>query len=394
MEAMPASSRNLFRAALVLFVITVVIGILNGTDVWDPPRGTLITHVHAGTLGWITLAVFGAAIWMVGHRGSDTRALATYAIAAISTYVLAFWSVDLTGTTTIQRPIGGTLAFIAMGWMIVWFLRAKRDTTWTIPDFGMALALTFLGIGAVLGVLLGLQLAGVDVVAAENTANLIDAHPAAMVIGFVILASISIAEWMLDGRHVANLSDDRLGASQMVLVFLAGLFGMLGLLLGIDPLIQLNVPLEVIGIGIALWRLRGHLTPSAWRAGPGRFVRTGVLGLIPTVILTAAVVQQFVSGAEFTEFQHLVVALDHTTFLLVVTYLILAMMVAGSKISDAVESVMYYGLLIGAGGFIAGLLTQSAVVKRIFTPLLGLILLHAIITLLSADESEQIEATV
>lgn len=394
MEGMPASSRNLFRAALVLFVITVVIGILNGIDVWDPPRGTLITHVHAGTLGWITLAVFGAAIWMVGHRGSDTRVLATYAIAAISTYVLAFWSVDLTGTTTIQRPVGGTLAFIAIGWMIVWFLRAKRDTTWTIPDFGMALALTFLGIGAVLGVLLGLQLAGVDVVAAENTANLIDAHPAAMVIGFVILASIAIAEWMLGGRHVANLSDDRLGASQMVLVFLAGLFGMLGLLLGIDPLIQLNVPLEVIGIGIVLWRLRRHLTPSAWRAGPGRFVRTGVLGLIPTVILTAAVVQQFVSGAEFTEFQHLVVALDHTTFLLVVTNLILAMMVAGSKISEAVESVMYYGLLIGAGGFIAGLLTQSAVAKRIFTPLLGLILLHAILTLLSADESEQIEATV
>ncbi len=53
MEAMPSSSRNLFRAALVLFIITVVIGILNGIDVWDPPRNTLLTHVHAGTLGHI-----------------------------------------------------------------------------------------------------------------------------------------------------------------------------------------------------------------------------------------------------------------------------------------------------------------------------------------------------
>ena len=86
---------------------------------------------------------------------------------------------------------------------------------------------------------------------------------------------------MLDGRNAANLSDDRLGAFEMVLVFLAGVFGMLGLLLGIDPLIQLNVPLEVIGIGIVLWRLRGHLAPSTWGGGPGRFVSTGVLGLSP-----------------------------------------------------------------------------------------------------------------
>ena len=37
----------------VIFVITVAIGILNGTDLWDPPRNTLLAHVHAGTLGWI-----------------------------------------------------------------------------------------------------------------------------------------------------------------------------------------------------------------------------------------------------------------------------------------------------------------------------------------------------
>ena len=33
---------------MVIFIITIVIGILNGTDVWDPPRNTLLTHVHAG----------------------------------------------------------------------------------------------------------------------------------------------------------------------------------------------------------------------------------------------------------------------------------------------------------------------------------------------------------
>lgn len=392
---MPAATRNLFRAALVLFVITVVIGILNGIDVWDPPRGALITHVHAGTLGWIALAVFGGAIWMIGgEEASKANGLAVFSIVAFGAYVLAFWSVDFTSPTTIQRPIGGTLAFIAMAWMLWWFFAKRSGRPWTVPQFGMGLALSFLGLGAVLGVLLGLQLAEVEIVAPENTERLIESHPAAMVIGFVILASLAIAEWMLEPRDARLLGNDRLGLVQMVLVFLAGLFGMLGLLLGIDPLIQLNVPFEVVGIGIVLWRLRSHLRPSAWSAGPNLFTRTAVLGLIPTVILTAVLVQQFVSGAEFTEFQHILIALDHSTFLLVVTNLILAMMISGSEVSRVSQAVMYYGLLIGSVGFIAGILAQSDVVKRIFTPILGLILLHAIFSLLFADEAETVEAPV
>lgn len=386
---MPRASRRLFKASLILFVITVVIGILNGIDVWEPPPGALITHVHAGTLGWITLAVFGGAIWMRGEAdGADT--LATFSIIAIAAYVLAFWSVDLTSPTTIQRPIGGTLAFIAIVWMLVWFFRTQRGRQWTIAQMGMALALTFLTLGAILGVLLGLQLADVSVVADENAENLGAAHPASMVIGFVVLAAVAIAEWRLEGDGGPNVGNDKLGVTQMVLVFLAGLLGMLGLLLEVTPLIIANVPFQVIGILILLWRLRRHLVPSAWSAEPNRFVRTAVLAFIPNVALTATVVQQVSGGAEFTEFENILIALDHTTFLLVATMLILAMMVSGSEVSDSATAVMYYGVLIGAAGFVVGLLAESAVLKRIFTPILGLALLHAIVTLLRAGNRERV----
>jgi hypothetical protein len=138
---------------LLLFVITVVIGILNGIDVWEPPRNTLLTHVHAGTLGWITLATFGGAIWMFGSaEDGSSRPLANFSIIALAVYVFAFWSVDLT-TESIQRPIGGTLAFVAMTWMFVWALRQVRGSTWDVAKLGMTLALGFLVIGAVLGVL-------------------------------------------------------------------------------------------------------------------------------------------------------------------------------------------------------------------------------------------------
>lgn len=380
---MPQASRRLFRASLILFVITVVIGILNGTDLWEPPPGALITHVHAGTLGWITLAVFGGAIWMrADSDGVDT--LATYSTIALAAYVVAFWSVDLTSPTTIQRPIGGTLAFIAIVWMLVWYFRTLRGRVWTVAQLGMGLALTFLTLGAILGVFLGLQLADVNVVGAENTEGLAGAHPASMVIGFVILAALSIAEWRLEGDDAATVQADKLGVAQMVLVFLAGFLGMLGLLFDFTPLIVANVPLEVIGILIVLWRLRRHLVPSAWTAGPSRFTRTAVLGLIPTVALTAMVVQNFAAGKELTDFQNILVALDHTTFLLVATMLILAMMISGSEVSETGAAVMYYGVLIGAAGFVVGLLAESPVLKRIFTPILGLALLHAIITLVRA----------
>ena len=160
MGVAPPGVRKLFRAALVIFVITVVIGILNGTDVWDVPRNTLLTHVHAGTLGWITLSVFGGAIWMFGSPDDNSsNTLATFTIVALALYVLAFWSGDILNIEeTIQRPIGGTLAFIAMVWMFVWVLRRKRGKSWDVAEFGLGLALLFLVIGAVLGVLLGLQL--------------------------------------------------------------------------------------------------------------------------------------------------------------------------------------------------------------------------------------------
>ncbi len=52
--------RLLLQVAMVVFVWTVGIGILNGTDLVDFDRTVLLSHVHAGTLGWITTSVFAA----------------------------------------------------------------------------------------------------------------------------------------------------------------------------------------------------------------------------------------------------------------------------------------------------------------------------------------------
>lgn len=393
MTITPPGVRNLFRAALVIFVITVVIGILNGTDIWDPPRNTLLTHVHAGTLGWITLSVFGAAIWMFSE-GDDasTSRLANFSILAVSLYVLAFWSGDLLDTTeSIQRPIGGTLTFIAIAWIFVWAMQQKRRTNWNVAEFGMGLALFFLLIGAILGVLLGLQLADVEVVAPENAGRLGDAHPAAMVIGYVVLAMLAIIEWRVRGNQTPRVSRARAGAVQMVLMFLAGLFGMLGFLLDVEGLLIANTPLQVVGLLIFLWRMRRELALSKWRAGAeALMLRTSVVGLVVAVVLTAIVVNKFVSAGDvdedalFAELLPYLLALDHSTFILVVTNAIFAMMTAASVISESSNRVVFYGVNIGVVGFIIGLITESAPLKRIFTPILGLTLLYGIYLYLTA----------
>ena len=397
MGAAPPGVRNLFRAALVIFVITVVIGILNGTDLWDPPRDTLLTHVHAGTLGWITLSIFGGAMWMFGSpddRSSGT--LANFSIVALALYVLAFWSGDLLGTEeSVQRPIGGTLAFIAMVWMFVWVLRKKRGQTWDVAELGLSLALFFLVIGAVLGVLLGLQLSGTEVVPAESADRLGEAHPAAMVIGYVILAAVALVEWLIRKGDVPSISASRAGMVQMLLIFLAGLLGMVGFLTDNDALIQANVPLEVVGLIILLVRLRTFLAPSQWRGSIVDVMpRVSVIGLVAGIVLLAYVVSLFVGGAEIEEVLPWLLALDHTNFILVVTNLIFAMMAIISDVSERANRLIFWGTNVGAIGFVIGLMTENATLKRIFTPILGIALLYGIFTYLTAKEARRVEAAV
>jgi hypothetical protein len=96
------------------FVVTVVIGILNGTDIVQFDHNTILTHVHALMLGWITLSVFGAALWMFSEdrslplrdRASAAR-VTTLAAIAVSLYVIAFL-----GGTGVFRPLAGTLTLL------------------------------------------------------------------------------------------------------------------------------------------------------------------------------------------------------------------------------------------------------------------------------------------
>jgi len=261
--------RLLLATALILFVFTVVIGILNGTDLVDFDRKVLLTHVHVGTLAWITLSVFASTLWLFADRplegGLDTWARIGAPLAAGT--VLAY---DLTFLTTTgwSRPVLGSLTALAIiGWFL-WAVALARRTAVSVPMWGLLAALATSVTGGVLGVLYGI------LVASEGDAKVLpaggeDAHPATMVVGFLVPVGLALIEvWLRPDE--ARTPACRAGFWQMALLFLGGFTLMLGVLLDAVPLITLNLPFEIIAIGIFLRRNRASLRTVGWGEGPRR----------------------------------------------------------------------------------------------------------------------------
>src|SRR5688572_6059342 len=225
---MASEIRLLLQAALLLFVITVVIGILNGADVVDFSHAKLLTHVHAGTLGWITLSALAASLWLFGvgqfseGQQRTARYLAYGAALFVPLYVAAFFL-----THGILRPIVGAAVMAVFFVFFGWVVARLKVVEMTVPHLGVLAAVTSSAIGAILGVLLGIQIARGERVLPEGGE---DAHPAMMVIGFLVPLGMAFIEWTLRNGK-APLPLTTAGKVQIALPFIGGLFVMFGLLL-------------------------------------------------------------------------------------------------------------------------------------------------------------------
>lgn len=104
----------LLQAAMLVFVMTVVIGILNGQQiVTAADRAVRLAHVHSGTLGWITLGVLALCLWLFGAEDASPRSrvvirwLSLLAVVSVPVSVLAFLSGNL------ARAVFGTPMLLA-----------------------------------------------------------------------------------------------------------------------------------------------------------------------------------------------------------------------------------------------------------------------------------------
>ena len=385
MGPLAQQSRMLYQAALLVFLVTIVIGILNGLDVWDPSHEMLITHVHAGTLGWITMAVIGVLLTMFGPGASDAevvsgRSLARFALGAIVLYVATFAI-----GTGVYRPIAGTLLLIVLIWLLVWTTRRYRASDRSTGHLAIYLATISLVIGAVLGVLFGLFIANGSLPGLSNdtAAAIAGAHPPAMLIGYLILAGVAVAAWQLNGANT------RLGRIAAWLLFASGIIANLAFILNIEALIQVFSALEVIGIiifAIAIWP---QIRPGA---GGSAFAKAAVVFLLVGIALLIYVVQLFVSGELDPEAGTgpigVLTAFDHAMFIGVMTNALFAVL-SGFVNRGNTDRLLLWAINLSLVLFLVGLVTDSAILKQIATPILGLSLIWAIATAVPALNRSQ-----
>jgi hypothetical protein len=185
-----AEIRLLYRVAMLVFLVTVGIGLLNGLDLVEFDRATLLTHVHAGTLGWITLSVFAFTLWL--WRAEATRlgrASAVLAAVSVPAYVVAFWVGN-----DLVRAVTGTAVLVAVYGFAAYSILAYRNAARTSPRLATVAALVTLAIGSTIGVLLQVERA------ADRSllpAEAIGGHVGAQVVGYLVLMGMALAEWRL-----------------------------------------------------------------------------------------------------------------------------------------------------------------------------------------------------
>ncbi len=260
-----------------------------------------------------------------------------------------------------------------------------------MPHVAVLAAVTMSIFGALLGVLLGYRLAaGSNVIPATAA----DAHPAAMVIGFLVPVGMAFIEWVLDPASLGRRASV-LGWVQIALPFLGGMMAMIGLLASITPLVTLGLPFEVIGLVILVVRLRGPLMAGANLAADGtaRYGAVALVFLIVNITILVYLVVNFFSQ-NLPPPINVLLALDHSIFIGVMTNCILAVIAMFRRpVSAMIGHVVFFGLNLGLIGFLAGLLMESTVLKQVSTPVLGIAILVAVaVNVMSLGEAEEARA--
>ncbi len=369
--------RGLFLVAMALFVVTVAIGIVNGLDLYEFNHDQLLTHVHSGTLGWITLGLVAAAFWLV--RAGDRRLATTLAIL-IPIYVAAFYSGNLAA-----RAITGTALLVAILWLVGWaWLALRREPT--IPLLAVTLGLTSFAYGAIIGVIIQIQLAsGTSIF--PGGADAIGAHAGTMVFSYLILVAMGLLEWRIVGLRRRS----RTGQVQIAALFGGGLLLALTLLFLDTSAVQavggIYLLVELIAVGLFTGRVVRRAVRIDWRtASPERHLATSAAFVVVATAIFLYVVYLFISTGDPSKIPAgVLVASDHAAFIGVITNLIfgLALRFAADRRDrwPWADQVVFWAMNGGLLVFLMGLIAASPELKRIGSPIMGIAILLGLATI-------------
>jgi hypothetical protein len=376
----PATVRGLFFVAMAVFLVTIAIGILNGLDLVEFNHDQILTHVHSGTLGWISLTIVAASAWFA--RGIDRR-LALALAVLIPVYVVAFYL-----AVPVLRAVTGGLVLLVILWLVVWAWRLAMANR-SLPALAIALGLTTFTYGAIIGVLRQVQLAGGPNLFRAD-ADIVGAHASAMVFSYLILVAMGLLEWRIRG----TTDRPRAGLAQVGLLFAGGLIISATLLFLSDEAVQAAGGLYLLVELIAVIIFAIRILPTALRvnwavpSADRHFAASSGFVVVATAIFLY-VIFKFISDPSLTSdptpVLGILTASDHAAFIGVITNLMLGLLL--QLTADRrdrwpwADQLVFWGTNAGLIVFLVGLVLEVAVVKRIGAPLMGVSILLGLATI-------------
>jgi hypothetical protein len=358
----PAATARAFQYGLIIFTLTALLGLANATQLFGAlDRNTLLTHLHSGTLGWITMGVIGLSIWIFGGSGATLARNVMVSAIATAAYVLAFWSGNFQA-----RAIFGTIELLVV--LYWWWFAVSRGMAegfgrLDIPKLSVIFGLTTLVIGSTLGVIVQIILGTGNQL--PTSTDLVGAHASAQTGGYLVLVAAGFIEWQLTGGGRRTTA----GLVQIGLLFVSGLLLSFSLLLAAQIGTQMSQTLpaiatllSLIGAVVVAVRLGRAAVGVSWGAGAKRHLALAVGFLVLAKILEAVLVQQFISAqGDFTKISvGLLHALDHSYFIGLMTNMLFgAILVLSADRPRAwpwADQLVFWGLNIGVIGFVAVLL--------------------------------------
>lgn len=372
-----ADARDLYLVAMAVFVVNIVIGILNGADAVEFDHNQILTHVHAGTVGWLTLTLIASAFLL--FRASDRRLTIAFAVL-VPLYVLAFYTGSLP-----FRALTGTALLLAIGWLLVWLWRRFLADERTLPRLAVTLGLTTFGYGAVVGVLLQLQGAlAVTILSGDS----IGAHAGAMTFGYIVLVAMGLLEWQILGTRDLP----RGGVAQVVLLFVGGLVISVGLLVGAAQAAGgIYLLTQLIAVILFIARIWPRSLRGPWSStDPARHFSAASVWVVAALVLFMYLVFTFISAATQDPSAlptNVLVASDHAVYIGVITNIVvglLSVMLFGRRGRGVVSHLVFWGVNLGLLVFVIGLIVDTVEIKRVGAPLMGVTLLLALAVLAMA----------
>ena len=387
-------TRSAFQYGLAIFTLTALLGLANATQLFGAlDRNTLLTHLHSGTLGWITMGVIGLTLWIFGGR--DMNMAVRISALATAAYVLAFWS----GNFQARAVFGVVMLLVVYSW---WWFSVSRGMAegfgrLDIPKLSIVFGLTTLAIGSTLGVIVQVILGTGNTV--PTSPDLIGGHASAQTGGYLVLVAAGFIEWQLTGGGKRT----RAGLIQVALLFIGGLLLAFSLLLAAQlgeqasqALPGIATLLTLVGTLMVAFRNGRAVMAVPWMSGAKRHLAIAIPWLIAAVVFQALLVQQFIAAkGDFTQVSvGLIHSLDHSYFVGLMTNVlfgsILVFLAGRLGAWPWADSVIFWGLNLGAAAFVAVLITQgSGEGAKAFTnpvaftaPIMGLSALLGIATLL------------